>query len=74
MSEAFTGSTNAAPGTEADFAEPAGPQTELTGHPLVEEMLVSLDALEQLPVAEHVAVFESAHHRLREALADPDPG
>lgn len=74
MSEAFTSSTSAAPGTEADFAELAAPQTELTGHPLVDEVLVSLDALEQRPVAEHVAVFESAHLRLREALADPRAG
>lgn len=62
MSEAFTGSTGAA-------SEPG-----LTGHPLVEEVLVSLDALEQRPVADHVSVFESAHLRLREALTDPDPG
>jgi hypothetical protein len=40
-----------------------------TGHPGVDAVLSSLAALEDRPVAEHVAVFESAHARLRDALA-----
>lgn len=35
----------------------------------VDGVLDSLDALAQLPIAEHAAVFETAHQRLREALA-----
>lgn len=30
----------------------------------------SLDSLDEAPVSEHIAVFESAHVRLRAALAD----
>lgn len=42
----------------------------LTGHPAVDEVLGSLDALEALPVADHVAVFDRAHEGLRRALRD----
>lgn len=41
-----------------------------TGHPAVDEVLASLAGLEERPVAEHVAVFEAAHDRLRAALAE----
>jgi hypothetical protein len=50
-----------------DSAEP-----ERTGHPDVDAVIASLDGLEGRPVSEHVAVFESAHDRLRAALADAD--
>ena len=42
----------------------------------MDAVLASLDDLDGRPVAEHVAVFESAHDRLRSALADAgnDPG
>lgn len=40
------------------------------GHPVVADVLAELDALADLQVSEHVAVFESAHARLRGALAD----
>jgi hypothetical protein len=43
---------------------------EPTGHPDVDAVVASLEDLEGRPVAEHVAVFESAHDRLRSALAD----
>ncbi|NUR09958.1 MAG: hypothetical protein HOQ22_16065 [Nocardioidaceae bacterium] len=43
---------------------------ESTGHPAVDEVVASLDGLGDRPVEEHVAVFESAHDRLRGALAD----
>ena len=46
-----------------------------TGHPVVDEVLASLDGLHTLPAAEHVAVFEQAQERLRAALseANDDP-
>ena len=47
-----------------------GSVPERTGHPAVDEVLASLAGLEERPVAEHVAVFEAAHDRLRAALAD----
>jgi hypothetical protein len=40
-----------------------------TGHPAVDEVLRSLDALEGRPVDEHVAAFEDAHEQLRRALS-----
>jgi hypothetical protein len=41
-----------------------------TGHPSVDDVLASLDGVEDLPVAERVAVFEAAHDGFRRALAD----
>ena len=41
-----------------------------TGHDDVDRVVASLDGLEERPVSEHVAVFESAHDTLRNALAD----
>lgn len=49
------------------------PTPEETGDARVDEVLGWLAALDDLPVAEHVAVFESAHAALREALTAP-PG
>jgi hypothetical protein len=46
------------------------PSPEPTGHPDVDAVVASLGELDGRPVAEHVAVFESAHDRLRSALAD----
>ena len=46
---------------------------ERTGVPAVDEVLDAVAALAERPVAEHVAVFESAHERLRRAL-DAQPG
>ncbi len=45
-----------------------------TGQSSVDQVLASLAGLEEQPVADHVAVFEAAHLRLREALNDPDAG
>ncbi|MGH3445763.1 MAG: hypothetical protein ACRDPB_10350 [Nocardioidaceae bacterium] len=44
----------------------AGP----TPVPAVDDVVAGLDALDQLPVDEHVAILESAHERLRSALSD----
>lgn len=43
---------------------------ELTGHQSVDGVLSSLEDLTDRPVAEHVAIFESAHETLRAALAE----
>ena len=52
----------------------AGQSTgQSTGHPAVDEVLRSMDRLEDRPLEEHVAVFEEAHERLRRTLAGPDP-
>jgi hypothetical protein len=40
------------------------------GQAEVDAVLESLSGLDEAPVSEHVAVFESAHERLRAALAD----
>lgn len=42
---------------------------EATGHPVVDEVTAFLAELDGLPVDQHVAVFESAHDRLRAVLA-----
>lgn len=53
-------------------AEPAPTAADVasTGHPAVDEVLASLARLDDRPAADHVEVFESAHERLRAALAD----
>jgi len=45
-------------------------QPEATGNPTVDAVLESLAGLEDTPVDEHVAVFETAHDTLRGALAN----
>ena len=59
------------PGEGADLAA-AAPHVpvERTGNPVVDSVLDSLRDLENVPVSEHVAVFEAAHDRLRNALSD----
>ncbi len=49
---------------------PAAVSVASTGHPAVDEVLASLARLDDRPAADHVEVFESAHERLRAALAD----
>lgn len=49
--------------------EPAtAAEVEGTGHADVDAAIVSLSSLDDLPVAEHVAVFERAHESLRRTL------
>ena len=43
-----------------------------TGNPQVDAVLRSLDTLADRPVDEHVAIFESAHVALRDALSNRD--
>ena len=45
------------------------PELEGTGNADVDAVVGSLMALDDLPVAEHVAVFEQAHESLRRTLA-----
>ncbi len=54
--------------------EPAADAGEATGHPAVDEVVAALAALDDLPVEEHVAVFEAAHDTLRRTLADAADG
>lgn len=54
--------------------EPAGSSAgsstgSSTGNSRVDAVLESLGRLDDTPVTEHVAVFESAHENLRSALA-----
>lgn len=42
---------------------------EQTGHRVVDDVLASLEGLDGLPPVDQVPVFESAHERLRSALA-----
>ncbi|MER7555990.1 hypothetical protein ABTZ46_03555 [Nocardioides sp. NPDC126508] len=56
---------------------PAGPggtgSAPHTGVARVDAVLETLDRLDELPLTEHVGVFEAAHTELRRAL-DPDTG
>ncbi|HEU4515313.1 MAG TPA: hypothetical protein VFR87_19550 [Nocardioidaceae bacterium] len=58
---------------DAALTDDAGPQEEpaqMTGHPAVDEVLQSMQGLQERPVEEHVAIFEAAHEKLRAALAN----
>ena len=46
---------------------------EETGEARVDEAIAALDRLGELPVDDHVAVFEDTHARLREVLSELDP-
>lgn len=48
-------------------------QPATTGHPAVDEVLRSMDRLEDRPLGEHVAAFEEAHEKLRRALGGDEP-
>ncbi|MDQ6935963.1 MAG: hypothetical protein M3130_11860 [Actinomycetota bacterium] len=56
-------------------AEPA--ETSLlgpapSGHPAVDEVMRSLEQLDDAPVGEHAGIFERAHETLQQALNEPD--
>jgi hypothetical protein len=62
---------------EPEAPESAGrsaEQWQATGEPRVDEALGKLDGLAELPVAEHPAVFEQVHARLRDVLDELDSG
>ena len=54
-----------APSPAESHAHPGVP----VGHPGVDEVVGSLDRLDELSVSDHVAVFEAAHAGLRDALS-----
>ena len=58
--------------TAAAFARLAEPP--VTGDPRVDDALARLGELPDLPVAEHLSVYEDVHRRLHDALADLDAG
>jgi hypothetical protein len=58
------------PVVEGDHGPGGADASSGTGDGAVERVLSSLERLDDLPVSEHVAVFEAAHEALRAALAD----
>jgi hypothetical protein len=58
-------------GVEGRVSEELDAPPVRTGDPRVDEVLTSLDGLDERPVGEHAEVFERAHEQLRAAL-DPD--
>ncbi len=44
-------------------------EPETTGDPAVDAVVATLRGLDDLPVSEHVAVFEQAHESLRQVLS-----
>lgn len=44
------------------------PTPAATGNQVVDGVIAAIDGLDDRPLAEHVAVFEQAHERLRSAL------
>jgi hypothetical protein len=57
--------------TEQDFDRPATAAPAETGNAAVDGVLSSLAGLAEVPVSEHVAIFEAAHEQLRGALDAP---
>lgn len=55
------------------FGAHAGPPTDVevagTGDRSVDAVVASMSGLDELPVADHVGVFEQAHETLRRTLA-----
>jgi hypothetical protein len=47
---------------------------EETGDARVDEATAGLDRLDEMPLDQHVAVFEDTHARLRQVLSDLDAG
>lgn len=55
------------------MSEEPGEATETTGNEAVDRVLESLTGLDELPVDDHVEIFEKAHDQLRGALDGPRP-
>ena len=53
--------------------QPAGDESA-EGDPRVDAALERLDALDELPVSEHVAQYDALHRTLQDALATIDEG
>jgi hypothetical protein len=54
-------------------ATPPEPERVRTGVSRVDEVITAVEELEDRPLEEHVAVFETAHTELRRALDAADP-
>lgn len=65
MSDSFV---NPIFGDREDPATDAEVELEGTGHADVDAVVASLTRLDDIPVADHVAVFEQAHESLRRTL------
>jgi hypothetical protein len=60
-----------------DFPEGAeGPDATdaVTGNSAVDDVVASLDAVDEMPVSEHGEVYRVAHEKLRAALDDDTAG
>ena len=80
MSE-LSETTEAAGDASADVAprveSTADSTTESTGHPAVDQVLERLAELDDVPVDQHVSIFDAVHRDLRDALvaaSDDQPG
>jgi hypothetical protein len=69
MSESFVNPLFGRRAEPATDVEPEG-----TGDRAVDTVVASLDSLDELSVADHVAVFEQAHETLRRTLAGANQG
>ena len=56
------------PETDQVETSPSDAEPERTGVQVVDDVLDSMRGLDDRPVEEHPAVFESAHEQLRQAL------
>jgi hypothetical protein len=56
---------------ETDQPETPDAEPQRTGVEEVDDVLDSMQGLDERPVEEHPAVFERAHERLRQALDGP---
>jgi hypothetical protein len=62
------------PSVESELAIPVRTPAPVTGTDQVDAAITRLGALDELPVADHVAVFDESHRMLQDALADLDGG
>jgi hypothetical protein len=75
--EDLGGSPGELPGTEPGEPdgdgepEPPAPERVRTGSDRVDDVIRAVEELDELPIEEHVGVFESAQVQLRRALDDP---
>lgn len=49
-------------------------ENEETGEARVDEVIAGLDRVADVPLAEHVRIFEDVHGRLRQVLSELDSG
>ena len=76
--EEMPGPPDAAPADGADEVSEhearSAVRRQETGEPRVDDALRRLDELTELPVSDHLAVFEHVHARLSDVLGELDPG